>query len=151
MILANPDSVQTAAWIRAQDSARTAMPPAVLVQGAEANSGVTRLTVSNDESKAVSINIALPVDEWTTALEREFLSLAKGAALVRLTPEEKKRLQSLQATRRRIRHPRTGQEVIWEFKQRQVTRELVNALQAYVRFHGAENNPWAKAQENVQQ
>jgi hypothetical protein len=72
--------------------------------------------------------------EWTPVLEGKFTRLARMKALGRLGLEQQVEFEKLSAFRRGA-HPRSGEEIIAEFNQRVLTRELVQALTKYVEFH----------------
>lgn len=107
----------------------------------------TSLFMSGEDERS-KITVPITDDTWTKSLDREFLELAERAAFLNATEEEMKRFAHLQVLRRQLKHPRTGEEVIWEYKQRQLTRQLVSALKQYVHFHQESNNPWASSKEN---
>ncbi len=87
--------------------------------------------------------------EWTPDLERRFQRMAEDKAVNRLNLSKKVEFEKLHALRRRLKYPRTGEEVIAEYKQRMLTRNLVQALAEYVEFHNTANNSRQKAQEKV--
>jgi len=80
--------------------------------------------------------IQLPAsEEWDSANEKKYYRLVEREALGKLRDMETEELERLAAQRRTRRNPRTGEEVIKEFEQRQLTRSLVEALTKYVNFH----------------
>ena len=109
------------------------------------------LAALGEAAGASPIEVALPVSEWTNALEREFLSLAVTSATGKATAAQEQRLASLQATLRRLKFPRTTEEIVTEYQARRTTRELADALQKYVRLRDSKTDPWASAKTNVQQ
>jgi hypothetical protein len=115
--------------------------------GAGEGTPFTSLFMSGEEEGS-KITVPITHEMWTKSLDREFLELAERAAFLNATEEEMKRFAQLQVLRRQLKHPRTGEEVIWEYKQRQLTRQLVSALKEYVHFHQESNNPWANSKEN---
>ena len=50
---------------------------------------------------------------------------------------EKVELERLARLRRGMRNPRPGEELVQEYEQRELTRDLIKALDRYVRFHKA--------------
>ncbi len=74
-------------------------------------------------------------DEWTAEKEQRFALLAEREALGKLSPSENKELEALSTARRALKNPRSGGELIWEYEQRKITRDLVDALTRYVTFH----------------
>lgn len=93
--------------------------------------------VPNGQSKATEINngIVPLVEEWTHERERHFAVLAEKEALGKLTPAEKEEINRLSFLRRGLKNPRAGEELLWEYQQRKLTRNLVEALTQYVHFH----------------
>lgn len=126
-------------------------PPAIMVAASGEGAGVTPIEIEHELDASVQVEIVLPVSEWTNALEREFLSLAVTSAASKSTATQEQRLASLQAARRRLKFPRTTEEIVAEYQARQTTRELADALQKYVRLRNAKADPWSSATTNVQQ
>lgn len=81
--------------------------------------------------------------EWTPELEVKFQRLAQRHALGELNLAGKVEFETLSSRRRHLKNPRTGEEVIAEYDQRAITRDLVQALAKYVNWHRqyAPNNP----------
>lgn len=73
--------------------------------------------------------------EWTKAMARRFRELARKEALGTIGDEEMQELERLTRDRRNLEYPRPGEEVLWEYNQREVTANLVQALKDYVRFY----------------
>jgi hypothetical protein len=95
---------------------------------------------------------ALPVlqsrseeDFWTEAEQKRFQELAVAEAVGSLKAEEVLELEQLTILRRAFHKPRTGDEVLWEFEQRQRTRELLETLRRYVEFYEGEDPAWISA------
>lgn len=80
------------------------------------------------------------IGEWTQKLEVRFRRLAEDKALNQLSIKAMVEFEKLMALRRQLKNPRTGEEVLREYKQRMVTRNLVNALTQYVEFHQLPNS-----------
>ena len=89
------------------------------------------------ESKASvgTINISLPELEWSPGQEEKFLDLAGREAMGNLSPTEAAELERLTQLRRGLKNPRKGEELLWEYQQRELTRDLISALTRYVTFH----------------
>lgn len=126
-------------------------PPAIVVAASGEGAGATPIEIEDELDASAQVEIVLPVSEWTNALEREFLSLAVTSAVGKATAAQEQRLASLQATRRRLKFPRTTEEIVSEYQARRTTRDLADALQKYVRLRNSKADPWASAKTNVQQ
>jgi hypothetical protein len=110
-------------------------------------SPLDRITVSDfsaelfsdddEPSKATETHngIIPPTEEWTNERERRFAILAEREAFGKLAVLEKDELNRLSFQRRGLKNPRTGEELLWEYEQRKLTRNLVEALTRYVHFH----------------
>jgi len=72
---------------------------------------------------------------WTPGHEERFLGLAGKEATASLAPVEQVELERLSRLRRGLRNPRRGEELVWEYEQRELTRDLITALSRYVTFH----------------
>jgi len=83
------------------------------------------------------LKFRLPDLEWTGSDEQRFALLAGKEAIAELDVKEKSELEHLSALRRGIKHPRLGEELVWEYEQRELTRDLIKALNRYVSFHKA--------------
>ena len=140
------------------DKSRIATPiamTALLASGAHVAEKAHKLTANKDEidhsspnsltpkvdpDADGSFNIKLsdtPEEGWTETHHKRFHALAVKEALGSLTPSEAVELDALTIRRRQEESPRTGEEVIHEFKQVRVTRELVKALRQFVNFYEA--------------
>lgn len=73
--------------------------------------------------------------EWTPKLEAKFNRLAQRKAFNELSLVGNVEFEKLSAYRRQLKNPRTGEEVIAEYEQRMITRDLVQALAKYVNWH----------------
>ena len=73
--------------------------------------------------------------EWTPKLESKFTRLAERKALSQLSLPDSVEFERLVAFRRQLKNPRTGEEVIAEYEQRAITRNLVQVLTQYVTWH----------------
>lgn len=89
------------------------------------------------ESEASVSKLRLPLPElaWTPEYEARFLELAGREATDELGAEETAELERLSQLRRGLKNPRRGEELLWEYEQRELTRELISALSRYVTFH----------------
>ena len=73
-------------------------------------------------------------NEWSKSLEREFASLADKAIAGNLAPVEKPRFNELSALRRRLHHPRTVKEILYEQERTELLIDLSNAVARCVKF-----------------
>ena len=113
------------------------MPPLAPI-GIVSSVGLHAATeADSDESPSLNLARVPPSHEWNSKLERRFLRLAEREAVGPLTPQERAELENLTALRFRLKVPRRGEEVMKEFQQRQLTNDLLLALQRYVQFHNA--------------
>ena len=87
------------------------------------------------EVSASTLRLPLPDLEWTSAHETKFLDLAGREATRQLSPEDSVELERLSQMRRGLKNPRRGEELLWEYEQRELTRDLISALSRYVTFH----------------
>jgi hypothetical protein len=87
------------------------------------------------EASASTVNFSLPDLEWTPEQEKKFLELAGLEATDSLTVEQQSELEYLTQMRRGLKNPRRGEELLWEYQQRELTRDLISALSRYVTFH----------------
>src|SRR5258707_448208 len=69
-----------------------------------------------------ALKIPLPDLEWTSDHERRFVVMAGREATGKLTLEETGDLERLSRLRRSSKNPRLGEEVVWEYEQRELTR-----------------------------
>lgn len=105
-----------------------------------ASDPVEQWLVGEEELDGVSSprpNIELPDLEWTAERERQFAGLAGREAMGVLSRKEKLELERLAGLRRGMKNPRAGQDLLLEYEQRKVTRDLIKALDRYVKFHKA--------------
>jgi hypothetical protein len=104
---------------------------------------VAEWTDLGQESKASLSVLKLPLPDlqWTPAHEKRFLELAGREATSRLTPEDSAELDGLSQKRRGLKNPRRGEELLWDYEQRQLTRDLISALSRYVTFHSPPGRP----------
>lgn len=96
----------------------------------EATQPMLSTVKSNDNQREVS-----EPTEWTSKLEKKFNRLAERKSILKLTLAENIEFEKLAACRRQLKNPRTGEEVIAEYEQRVITRNLVEVLAQYVNWH----------------
>jgi hypothetical protein len=83
--------------------------------------------------------------EWNTKSAARFKDLVEKEALGTAMPEEIAQLESLAGLRRRAVIPRTGEEVLREYEQGQLVRDLLRSLTRYVEFANQSNDGPSKA------
>jgi hypothetical protein len=88
------------------------------------------------------LKTTVPIDEWTVPLQKEFKHLAVKEAEGMISPEEANRLENLAALRRVYQHPRSADEVVWEFEQRKLSERLLATLKSYVEFYEGPSKAW---------
>jgi hypothetical protein len=93
-------------------------------------------------SEGLRVSEATPIvtipsvqNEWTQSSQNRYLALVKAEAVGKLPPQERKELENLQVQRRRLHHPRSPEEIVWEYRQQSVTEKLIEALHEYVQFY----------------
>lgn len=108
-------------------------PPLI---SAEMTSCSTLMQAMDSTLQDTTRQITIPIDknDWTPTDEQRFKQLVKKEALNTASPDEQRELESLLATRRIIHNPRTSDEIIHEYKQRLITKELIKAMTRYVEF-----------------
>jgi hypothetical protein len=89
-----------------------------------------------------------PIEEWTTALQTEFRQLAIKEAEDKISRKEVNRLEELSTLRRVHQHPRSADEVLWEFEQRKLTKHLLATLKSYVEFYEGASEAWRSPKES---
>lgn len=88
------------------------------------------------------ITFAVP-QQWNTKSAGRFKDLVEREAMGVATPDEIAQLEALSALRRRAVIPRTGEEVLREYEQGQLVRELLRSLTRYVEF-AKQSDRWAE-------
>lgn len=90
------------------------------------------------ETEAASVPAEVRVPEvsgiWSKLDESRFLSLAKRFSDGTLNASDRREYDRLKQKRRTTHHPRTGTEVLIEYRRRLVEDQLSRALDAYVSF-----------------
>jgi hypothetical protein len=87
------------------------------------------------EISTSTVQLPMPDLEWTSVHEDKFLDLAGREATGELKPGEEFELERLAGLRRGLKNPRRGEELLREYQQRELTRDLIAALSRYVTFH----------------
>lgn len=82
-----------------------------------------------------SVTIKESDKEWTTQMDNRFENLAILEATGKISAEETSELELLTHDRRNLKYPRSSDEVLWEYHQRQATENLVKAVRDYARLH----------------
>jgi hypothetical protein len=106
-----------------------------------------------DPATLINLNVSEPQwfalreqeKEWTKAMEKRFEALSIGEAFSKLSGQEKKELEEMTKERRRLHHPRSAEEILFEYRQRKLTSNLVKAVQEYVTFHDVPHKARAAA------
>jgi len=78
-------------------------------------------------------NFLIP-PEWDAGSAARFEQLVEKEALGLVTPDDIEQLEGLSALRRLAIVPRTGEEVMREYEQGQLIRDLLRSLTRYVEF-----------------
>jgi hypothetical protein len=94
---------------------------------------------SESGASVSTLRLPLPDLSWTPANEKRFLDLAGREATGQLTPQGAGELERLSQMRRGLKNPRRGEELLWDYEQRELTRNLISALSRYVTFHNPPN------------
>jgi hypothetical protein len=108
---------------------------------------VTEVT-NRATASAFIMRTSSPDQEWTEELQKQFKGLAIKEALEEISSEEANQLEQLTVMRRSYQNPRTADEVLWEYEQRQVTEHLLETLQKYVQFYEGPSQAWRSAKKN---
>jgi hypothetical protein len=146
-ILSNPAATEA---LLIRDGVRErAADMRVEVSGGGAGTSLAEFVFKVCEDDELALKVPIPCADWTRTLEKEFVSLAKDAALQRITPDKATRLKQLRNWRRVLTNKRTPVEIAWEHKKRRATKNLLTALQQYAKLHDPANSPWALAKENL--
>src|SRR5258706_4466257 len=87
------------------------------------------LRVGGEGQVSIStITLRLPELEWTSEHEKRFQDLAGHEATSELSTEEKAELERLTRQRRGLKNPRRGEELLWDYEQRQLAQDLIVAF-----------------------
>lgn len=91
-----------------------------------------------NSSEDTKINFSIPDElKWTKALQRKFLSLAELEAIGEISETQLQELENLTKLRRKAKKTKTGEEIIWEYKNNQITEKLIESLSEFLKFHEA--------------
>jgi hypothetical protein len=104
-------------------------------------SPVTEVTSRATASSPI-LKTGFPEQEWTKALQTQFKELAVKEALEEISPKEAHELEQLTLMRRSYQKPRSADEVLWEYDQRQLTQQLLDTLKSYVEFYEGPSDAW---------
>lgn len=99
-------------------------------------SAFTTNFTSNDPADSATFTPAVDAG-WTGRSETRYRSLSRAEALGTITLEETLELEDLTELRRITINPPTADEILWQRKQKKVTRTLLEALDAYAEFHNS--------------
>jgi hypothetical protein len=106
--------------------------PSYLTEGTEAFASISRELAEDQE---VSSAINLPVAaEWDHKASHRFFELVDREAKSVATVQEIQELEGLSDLRRQFEAPRSGEEVLREYEQHQLVRDLLQSLTRYVEF-----------------
>ena len=72
--------------------------------------------------------------KWSKTQERSFSRMAAKIATRKATSEEQNKFKELQPLRRRTRNALTSEEILFDFKRRQLEGHLIASLHKYVEF-----------------
>ena len=117
-------------------SSNTCMATATQTNRAEAIS--EQLKVSSIAS-GMTVK-AIEFVRWSAEKNLRFKELARNEALQELSIEELAELESLTRLRRFEKYPRSAEEILWQRRQQDITRALVQKLKEYVDFHETPHN-----------
>lgn len=117
-------------------SSNTCMATATQTNRAEAIS--EQLKVSSIAS-GMTVK-AIEVVRWSAEKNLRFKELARNEALQELSIEELAELESLTRLRRFEKYPRSAEEILWQRRQQDITRALMQKLKEYVDFHETPHN-----------
>jgi hypothetical protein len=97
------------------------------------------LTPSAEAQSDGSTTVVMQVGEveWTSSLEKEFGQFADLAIYHKLTAKDKSRFAFLTMLRRRLHHPRSAAEILYEEERTEALVDLTNALSRCVKFINA--------------
>jgi hypothetical protein len=113
-------------------------------QAIEALSVLSPITEVTDRATASApiLETDSPEQEWTRVLQHRFNELAVKEALEEISPREAQELEHLTSMRRSYQKPRSADEVLWEYEQRQLTQQLLEILKNYVEFYEGPSEAW---------
>lgn len=88
----------------------------------------------DDEAEVIRAAMMVIPQIWDSTSSRLFDRLAEKEALGTANKSELNELENLSAMRRQSEMPRTGEEVLREYEQGQLVRNLLRSLTSYVEF-----------------
>jgi hypothetical protein len=94
----------------------------------------SELALDQEVSSVVNFPVA---GEWDHNASRRFFELVDREAKNLATMQEIEELESLSNLRRQFEAPRSGEEVLREYEQHQLIRDLLQSLTRYVEFVGS--------------
>ncbi len=104
------------------------------------DSGTVRTLWTNLSSEGPqTVTVKEPAKEWSKKMAKRFDELAILEAFGKLSAEQAGELERLAQDRRNLEYPRSAEEVLWEYKQRRITSNLVNAVREYAHLYNFEN------------
>jgi hypothetical protein len=104
---------------------------------AEASAAFAGVLTGLSEVQEASTAVSFPsVAIWDSTAEKRFLSLVDREAKDIATTQDIEELERLADLRRRSELPRSGDEVVREYEQHQLIRNLLHSLTRYVEFVG---------------
>lgn len=119
--------------------ARTPSSAAMVGEDAIHITDPARVAIDIGENVAQSRTVPMvfpAVASWSNTKERRFKELAVQEALGELSPATREELRALDALREQKLSPPSGEEVLRQYRARQVTANLLLALSEYVTFFG---------------
>ena len=106
--------------------------PSQLTEGTETSASIfSELAEDQEVSSAVNFPVA---GEWDHKAGRRFFELVDREAKNVATVQEIEELEGLSDLRRQFEAPRSGEEVLREYEQHQLIRNLLQSLTRYVEF-----------------
>lgn len=108
-----------------------------LSHAAEASDAFAGVLTGLSGVQETSIAVSFPIVAiWDSAAEKRFLSLVDREAKDIAATHEIEELERLADLRRHSELPRSGDEVVREYEQHQLIRNLLHSLTRYVEFVG---------------
>jgi len=109
-------------------------PVAPAIDAAESWRTGPDLAIHLDDAEAIRAPMMAVPQIWDSTSARLFDRLAEKEALGTANKSELDELENLSAMRRQSEMPRTGEEVLREYEQGQLVRNLLRSLTSYVEF-----------------
>jgi len=115
--------------------------PSHLVEGTETFSSIIG-NLAEQQQVASAVNFPVVAGEWNPKAGRRFFELVDREARDVATAQDIEELEGLSKLRRQFEAPRSGEEVLREYEQHQLIRNLLQSLTRYVEFaRGAPAEP----------